>query len=163
MAAMITASERFARSTAQRDEAFRKGEEFKKNNKYSEAMRSYRAAADQGHAQAQVEIGNLYGEGQGVAQNHAEALRWFRMAAERGNAEAQNNVGLFYVSGMGVAKDSTEGMRWLRKSADQGNEVAQRNIGMVYLQAWVSRRTARRPSAGCARLPRRATTRPSPP
>lgn len=120
--------------TASADEAFRKAEEFNKKKNYTEAMRWYRVAADRGNAQAQVEVGNLYGQGQGVPQNYGEALRWYRLAANQGNDEAQNNVGFFYMSGWGVPQDYAEAMRWLRKAADQGNEVAQRNIGMIYLQ-----------------------------
>lgn len=119
---------------ASADEAYRKGKEFNKKENYTEAMRWYRMAADRGNAQAQVAIGDLYGEGQGVPQNYSEALRWYRLAANQGNREAQNDIGMFYLSGWGVPKDYAEAMRWLRKAADQGNEVAQRNIGVLYLQ-----------------------------
>lgn len=115
------------------DEAYRKGSEFQKKQDYAEALRWYRMAADRGNAQAQVGVGNLYAQGQGVPQDYSEALRWFRMAADQGNSEAQNDVGLFYLSGLGVSQDYPEGLRWLHKAADQGNEVAQRNIGMAYL------------------------------
>ena len=119
---------------ASADEAYRKGKEFDNKQNYTEAMRWYRMAADTGNAEAQVAVGNLYGEGQGVPRDYSEALRWFRMAAARGNAEAQNDIGMFYLSGWGVPQDYAEAMRWLRKAADQGNELAQRNIGVLYLQ-----------------------------
>jgi TPR repeat protein len=119
---------------ASTDETYRKAEQYEKKKNYTEAMRLYRVAADQGNAPAQVAIGNLYTEGQGVSQSYAEALRWYRLAANQGNNEAQNDVGLFLVSGWGAPQDYSEGMRWLRKAADQGNEVAERNIGMLYLQ-----------------------------
>jgi TPR repeat protein len=116
------------------DEAYRKGQTFADKQNYAEAMRWYRLAAAQGNALAQVEIGNLYGMGQGVPQDYSEALRWYRLAAAQGNSEAQNNVGFFYVSAWGVSQDYTQALSWFRKAADQGNEVAQRNIGMIYLQ-----------------------------
>ena len=123
-----------SKPSASADDAYRKGEEFNKKKNYTEAMRWYRMAADRGNAQAQVAIGNLYGEGQGVPQDYGEAMRWFRLAANQGNSEAQNDVGFFYLSGWSVPIDFAEAMRWLRKAADQGNEVAERNIGMIYLQ-----------------------------
>ena len=43
---------------------------------YAAAAYWYRAAADQGVALAQRWLGDLYGEGQGVAQDYAEALAW---------------------------------------------------------------------------------------
>ena len=115
------------------NEAYRKGKEFAQNKNYAEAMRWYRTAADQGNADAQLALGNLYGQGQGVPQDNATALLWFRKAADQGNLEAENDVGFFYLTGMGAAQNYVEAMRWLRKAADQGNEVSQRNIGMMYL------------------------------
>jgi TPR repeat protein len=116
------------------DEAYRKGQDFEKKENFAEAMRWYRAAAAQGHAQGQVGIGNLYAAGQGVPQNYGEALRWYHLAAAQGNSEAQDNIAFFYLSGWGVPQDYTQGMIWLRKAADQGNSVAQRNIGFLYFK-----------------------------
>lgn len=121
-------------STTQADADFRKGGELYAKRNHAEAMRWYRKAADAGHVQAQVQVGNMYAEGEGVAQDYAQALRWFRMAAEKGNAEAENDVGMFHLMGMGVKQDPAEGARWLRKAAGHGNEVAERNLGMMYLQ-----------------------------
>jgi TPR repeat protein len=41
---------------------------------------------------AQLEIGNRYRFGIGVAQDAAEALRWYRLAAALGSAGAQCNI-----------------------------------------------------------------------
>lgn len=116
------------------EEAFNRGEKAYEQQNYAEAMRWYRTAADQGHAHAQVHVGNLYTDGEGVTQDYAEALTWFRKAAEQEDYEAQNNIGFFYLSGWGVSQDYGQAMGWFRKSADKGNEVAQRNVAMMYLQ-----------------------------
>jgi TPR repeat protein len=55
---------------------------------YAEALRWYHLAADQGHADAQHNIGICYARGTGVAQDDAEAARWFRLAADQGHAGA---------------------------------------------------------------------------
>ena len=44
-----------------------------------------RRQAEQGNADAQNNLGVMYGEGSRVPQDHAEAVRWFRMAAEQGH------------------------------------------------------------------------------
>lgn len=116
------------------EEAYRKGKEFEEKKNYAEAMRWYRTAADRGHVQAQVSVGNLYGNGIGVSKDYAEALRWYRKAADQGNSEAQDDVGTFYLVGWGVPQNYPEALRWLRKAADQENEVAQRNVAIMYLQ-----------------------------
>lgn len=46
---------------------------------YSEAMRWYRLAADQGDKVAQLQVGLMYQTGQGVAADADEAHRWFTM------------------------------------------------------------------------------------
>ena len=44
------------------------------------------AAADQGHAEACLKLGQAYEAGEGGAQDKAEADKWFRLAKE---SEAQ--------------------------------------------------------------------------
>jgi hypothetical protein len=56
----------------------------------TEAVKWYRKAAEQGHANAQYFLGWMYENGRGVAQNDFEAVKWYRKAAEQGHADAQN-------------------------------------------------------------------------
>ena len=46
----------------------------------AEAAKWYRLAADQGDADAQINLGGMYHNGRGVPQNDAEAVKWFRLA-----------------------------------------------------------------------------------
>lgn len=48
-----------------------------------------RAMAERGDATAQFNLGTMYQEGDGVAQDEAEAARWMRTAAEQGHAGAR--------------------------------------------------------------------------
>ena len=48
----------------------------------AEAVRWYRLAADQGHADAQYNLGLMYAKG--VPEDDAEAVRWYRLAADQG-------------------------------------------------------------------------------
>jgi TPR repeat protein len=59
---------------------------------YAEAICLYRKAADQGYADAQVNLGVLYENGAGVKRNLFEALRWYRKAADQGDTDAQKCV-----------------------------------------------------------------------
>jgi len=45
--------------------------------------------AEQGHADAQFDLGVLYASGQGVAQDRGRAVEWLRKAAGQGHQEAQ--------------------------------------------------------------------------
>ena len=81
---------------------------------------------------AENNIGWLYENGFGVAQDYTEALNWFRKAATGGYDEAQNNIGWLYQNGWGAKQDYSEAMTWYRKAAEQGNARACMNLGFLY-------------------------------
>lgn len=91
----------------------------------SEAAHWFRLAAEQGHSNAQVNLGFMYYHGKGVIQDYQEAMRWYRLAADQGHATAQNNIGLMYANGEGVMKDAQEAVRWLKLAADQEHAKVQ--------------------------------------
>lgn len=65
---------------------FNEGLDAYHRGRYEEAERLYRLAAEQGDASAQVNLGNMYAYGDGVAQNREEAVTWYRRAAEQGDS-----------------------------------------------------------------------------
>jgi uncharacterized protein len=93
-----------------------------------------RPLAEEGHANAQGNLGVMYANGQGVPQDYAQALIWTRKAANQGDAVAQNNLGVMYRDGQGVPQDYAQALIWLRKAADQGDAVAQNNLGGIYYE-----------------------------
>jgi len=83
---------------------------------YTEAIKWYRKAADQGYVLAQYNLGIMYGYGRGVPQNNKEAVKWYRKAAEQGLAIAQYNLGLVYENGHGVPQDYVLAYKWFSLS-----------------------------------------------
>ncbi len=74
-----------------------------------DAARWWRKAADQGNAEAQLNLGNAYRMGEaGVAEDKLEAVKWLCYAAAQGNAEALDRLGRCHYFGEGVAKDEVE-------------------------------------------------------
>ena len=67
----------------------KRGIAYYEQGNYSEAMKWWRKAAEQGDPDAQYNLGLMYDNGNGVQRNYAEALRWLRMAAKQGFADAQ--------------------------------------------------------------------------
>jgi TPR repeat protein len=63
---------------------------------HGESARWYRLAADQGHADAQFNLGLNYDLGRGVAQDYGQAAQWYQRAADQGHVEARTNLGLLY-------------------------------------------------------------------
>jgi len=95
-------------------------------------VRYYKLAAAQGNERAQFNLGLIYSNGWGVAQDYYEAVRWWKLAAQQGTAEAQFNLGVVYVKGEGVAQDDKEAVRWFQLAAQQGLGQAQSNLGFMY-------------------------------
>ncbi len=80
----------------------------------------FREAADQGKANAQYKLGNLYWLGVGVPQDFAEAVIWYRLAADQGLAVAQYRLGAMYDHGQGVSRDYAEAAKWYQLSSRPG-------------------------------------------
>ncbi len=88
--------------------------------------------ADKGIAEAQINIGMMFENGQGVPQDYGKAVRWYRHAADQGLIKAQYNLGLMYAYGKGVDKDPIEAIKWYRLAVDQGLIQAQTALGLMY-------------------------------
>ena len=105
---------------------------FSKDNK--RAVFWHKKAAEQGHMQAQYELGLLYMKGVGVGKNEKMACYWFEKAAEQGDIYAQYCLGFNYYSGKGVEKDENKCFYWINKAANKGNPSAQVKLGNYYEQ-----------------------------
>ncbi len=99
---------------------------------YARAAKLLRPLAEQGNANAQLNLGVMYENGQGVLQEYREAAKWYRLAAEQGNVPAQANLGVIYRNGQGVLQNYQEALKWTRLSAEQGNALAQSILGAMY-------------------------------
>jgi TPR repeat protein len=101
---------------------------------YETAHKEFSPLAEQGHTNAQLILGIMYLNGQGVQQDDAEAVKWWRRAAELGHDGAQFYLGVVYVKGQGVQQDDAKAVNWWRRAAEQGHDVAQSYLGVMYLK-----------------------------
>jgi hypothetical protein len=99
----------------------------------AEAFRFFRAAADQGNAQALFCLGVCYSDGDGVAEDKQEALRCYRAAADRGQPNALFNLAVCCSNGIGTTEDKEEAVRCYRAAANQGHPDALLALGVCYL------------------------------
>ena len=53
-----------------------------------EAVKWYRLAADQGHGEAQFNLGMMYAAGWGVPQDDTEVVKWYRRGSGAGVCES---------------------------------------------------------------------------
>ena len=99
---------------------------------YTEAVKWYRKAAEQGHAHAQFCLGECYFFGNGVPNDEKEALKWLRVASEQRNIMAQEFLDAWHLVSLGIPEDKIERIEWLRTVAEQGDTVAQFSLGERY-------------------------------
>lgn len=105
--------------------------EFFKDN-YSQAVKWYKKAADQGGYEAQELLGFLYALGQGVPQDYKQAVKWFQKAAKQGYKHAQFTLGQSYFNGRSVTQDYKQAFKWHTKAAEQGLHGSQTMLGNMY-------------------------------
>ncbi len=100
--------------------SYQKGFGAYERGNYDTALKEWRPLAKQGLSQAQYNLGLMYAEGEGVAQEYQEAAKWIRLAATQGNANAQFNLGGMYYKGKGLHKDYVLAHLWVSRAAEQG-------------------------------------------
>jgi TPR repeat protein len=89
-------------------------------------------AAQAGYPLALYEMGYLYENGDGVAQNMAEAARWYTLGAAQGEPSAEAALGQLYEDGNTVPNDWVSAATWYTKSAQQGNRMGEYRLGRAH-------------------------------
>ena len=68
---------------------FELGKRYYSEKIYPGAVKCFRQAAEQGHAEAQYNLGVCYANGCGMPKDLQQAIYWYTKAAEQGNEDAQ--------------------------------------------------------------------------
>ena len=98
----------------------------------------FRKAAEQGFADAQFNLGRIYGPADGLyrkrraaPEDYAQAVKWLRRAAEQGYTPAQTKVAELYASGgHGLERDYVQAYFWMGLAAEKGNEPARKQLAL---------------------------------
>ena len=105
----------------------------KKNGTYPQAYKLLLQLAEQGHAEAQFDVGSLLDFGLGVPKDHGESLKWYRKSAQNGSPRALAYLGFAYFTGMGdFPKDRIQAKKLYLQAAEQGHARAQSYLGGMY-------------------------------
>jgi hypothetical protein len=83
----------------------------------AEAVRFFRLAADQGHAEAQNNLGVRYDSGRGVPQDFVQAHTWYNLEASRLTGKLRDNAveGRDAVAGLMTSTQIAEAQRLARE------------------------------------------------
>jgi uncharacterized caspase-like protein len=83
---------------------------------YKSALNVWLPAAEQGNAEAQTMVGEIYERGLGAEPNYEAAIEWYTRAAKQNFSRAQFNLGTLYEQGLGVPADRLEALNWYRRA-----------------------------------------------
>ena len=98
----------------------------------TKAIEYYLKASDMGFGRAMYRIGNMYDDGNGVAQDQATGNYWFEKAVAHGDIYSMVNLGYNYQYALGVAQNSEEAFRLYLLAAECGNSVGAYDVGILY-------------------------------
>src|SRR5262245_50776190 len=77
-------------------------------------------------------LGQLYANGQGVAQDYGKAREWYEKAAAKDNEYAMHDLGVLYANGQGVAQNYARAREWYEKAATKDNDYAMVELGLLH-------------------------------
>ncbi len=84
---------------------------------YASAFKVWLPKAQEGDAEAQNIVGQVFEKGLGQPVDYKSALQWYTKSAEQGNSQAQLNLGHMYEKGLGTAPDQQAADKWYRKAS----------------------------------------------
>jgi len=90
---------------------------------FATALEKWQPLAEQGSSAAQLFLGFIHANGQGVSKDAAQAVYWYGEAAERGNMVAQVRLAVMYRDGSGVAADRSKALFWAKMAARTENHM----------------------------------------
>ena len=137
---------------------YNKGRKAYYEKDYETALKLFQQAAEQGNVMAQLQLGDIYRKGKGVAKDGTKAVEWYRIVAENPKNKDYNFVmeemyetdgkipqfyaltytdvlfilGEMYETGDGIPKDYAKALEWYTKAAEQGDAEAQFKLGEIY-------------------------------
>lgn len=102
------------------------------NADYAKARLLWTKLAQDGDADAQYNLANMYRDGRGGALDFKLALKFYSLAAQQGLRRAQFNLGNFYMHGRGVDRDYKRAIEWFERAAETGHVPALINLGFMF-------------------------------
>jgi hypothetical protein len=84
---------------------------------YATSLKVWLPKAQEGDAEAQTLVGEIYEKGLGIQPDYQAAAVWYQKAADQNYARAQINLGQLYEKGQGVEKDLVKAMGWYRRAS----------------------------------------------
>jgi uncharacterized protein len=111
---------------------FQDGEDAYDRGDFQTAFEKWKPLAEKGDLGAQYNLGGIYFQGLGVAQDFKKARKWLMLSAEQGDDRAMYNLGVIYLQGAGITKNPEKAFSLFESSAKKGNVKAQNALGEMF-------------------------------
>ena len=89
---------------------------------YRTALNVWLPQAQEGDAEAQTYVGEIFEKGIGGEPDYASAAQWYQKAAMQNFTRAQVNLGYLYEKGLGVDKNIAVALNWYRQASGLEND-----------------------------------------
>lgn len=89
---------------------------------YRSALRVWLPKAEEGDAEAQNYVAEIYEKGLGGTPDYQSAVHWYQQAAAQGNSRAKLNLGYLYEKGLGVEKSVTTALNLYREASGASDD-----------------------------------------
>ena len=96
-----------------------------KAEEWAVALTQCQTDANNGDANAAMNVARIYARGLSTKSDLAAALTWYTKAALGGDRDAASELGYAYRDGLGTKRDASQGVRWFKQAADFGDRSAQ--------------------------------------
>ncbi len=101
-----------------------------KAGRYEEAAQMLRKAAELGHGKAMSDLGALYSNGIGVAEDWEEAVKWWTKAVQAGDSGSIYNVGVYHYKQGKFSK----AFLWFTEAAHRGIAAGMMSLGSMHMK-----------------------------
>ncbi|OMH39190.1 caspase family protein [Motiliproteus sp. MSK22-1] len=89
---------------------------------YATALKIWLPLAQEGNAEAQTHVGQIFEKGLGQHADYQMAVNWYSKAAKQGYSRAQINLGHLYEKGLGVKQDKKRALDLYRLASGLKND-----------------------------------------
>jgi TPR repeat protein len=117
-------------AAASRRALYQLGRVYAANRQMSEAISTYRKAADKGSSSAMVELGVALATGDGIAKDEEQARKLFERAVAAGNPRAATNLAALS-GGVAGPADPVKTRALLARAAETNSAEAQYQLGLM--------------------------------
>jgi len=90
---------------------------------FIEAFEILSPLAANGDDEAQLYLGVMFKNGEGVERDYFKAFNLFKQSAEQGNGWSQTHLAWMYIDGNGVLQDYKQAKYWFQTAYANGDEV----------------------------------------